>query len=124
MTWSRFRKDQSDCCRRHSTRRLDPSLGDEHVQNLKEGNDREPESLHAAGTKISVSDLIDQGHGLQTSVSHEQGPSPYGREPQMGRPQRFSLLRFRHASDPQLSRTAKDQSMMNRPPVPTGKSFS
>ncbi|KAL9006250.1 MAG: hypothetical protein Q9188_001022 [Gyalolechia gomerana] len=119
MTWSRFRKDQSDCCRRHSTLRLDPSLGDEHVQNLKKDNDREPESLHAAGTKISVSDLIDQGHGLQTSVSHEQGPSPYGRKPQMSRPQRFSLLRFRHASDSQLSRTAKDQSMMNRPPVPT-----
>ncbi|KAL9029076.1 MAG: hypothetical protein Q9196_002639 [Gyalolechia fulgens] len=123
MTWSRLRKDQSDYRRRHSTLRLDPAREDDHVQDKpQEGYDREPDSLHPAGASVSVSGLIDHGHGLQTSVSHEQarqGPSPYGQEPHMSRPQRFSLLRFRHASDPQLSRTAKDHSIMNRPPVPT-----
>ena len=38
------------------------------------------------------------------------------------RRQRFSMLRYKHASDPQLFRTAKEQANAGVPPVPGGKS--
>lgn len=120
MTWSRLRKDQPDFRRRRSILRLDSYQDRDHTQDPKENEEREPDSLHITRTSVSVSDLNDQEQGLQTSVSHDQDPSAYGKGPQMSRTQRFSLLRFRHASDSQLSRTARDQSLTSRPPVPTG----
>ncbi|KAI4188063.1 MAG: hypothetical protein L6R41_002408 [Letrouitia leprolyta] len=119
MTWSRLRKDQPDFRRRRSILRLDSYQDRDHTQDPKENEEREPDSLHITRTSVSVSDLNDQEQGLQTSVSHDQDPSAYGKGPQMSRTQRFSLLRFRHASDSQLSRTARDQSLTSRPPVPT-----
>ncbi|KAL6717130.1 hypothetical protein ACLMJK_005045 [Lecanora helva] len=43
--------------------------------------------------------------------------SPVRREQPPNR-QRFSMLKFRHASDPQISKTAKDHAFADRPPMP------
>lgn len=118
MPWNRARGDQNDRHRRKSTVLLDPaeapSLGHDHKKS-------QPEPQTVSGISTSASDLLDHGHDLQLSVSQGQDPYPHRREPQTVRPQRFSLLRFRHASDSQLSRTARDQTMTRPPPVPDGK---
>ncbi|KAI4286887.1 MAG: hypothetical protein L6R35_003856 [Caloplaca aegaea] len=120
MPWNRARGDQNDRHRRKSTVLLDPaeapSLGHDHKKS-------QPEPQTVSGKSTSVSDLLDHGHDLQLSASQGQDPYSHGREPQTVRPQRFSLLRFRHASDSQLSRTARDQTMTRPPPVPDAPSI-
>ena len=39
------------------------------------------------------------------------------------RRQRFSMLKYRHASDPQISKTAKDQETLRLPPMPAAPSI-
>lgn len=56
----------------------------------------------------------------QSTLTRERPRSPVTRE-QIPSRQRFSMLRFRHASDPQISKTAKDQALIDRPPMPAGK---
>ena len=46
--------------------------------------------------------------------SHDSPPSPQ----RLMNPRRFSVLRFRHASDSQLSTTAKEHAARDAPPVP------
>ncbi|KAL9595471.1 MAG: hypothetical protein Q9219_006431 [cf. Caloplaca sp. 3 TL-2023] len=120
MPWSRLRRDQPDRRRRRSVLQLDPSGPAEHEQDRGVNNGREPDSLQPARLSTSVSDLMLQEHNLHATVSNGQDPSPYGQHPPTNRSQRFSLLKFRHASDSQLSRTARDQALTGRPPVPTG----
>lgn len=125
MPWNRFRGDQFDRRRRHSTLRLDTAEGQEQdqAQDQDQGNVNAagPASRHLSGKSTSVSDLLDHGHNLQLSVSQGQDPYPREQEFQSRRPQRFSLLKFRHASDSQLSKTARTQGMNRSPPVPAGK---
>lgn len=129
MPWNRLRGDQSDRRRRHSALRLDlaEELGSaqEHEQQEQEqaqgnGNGTGSGSKNLSGKSTSVSDL-DHGHNLQLSVS--QGQTPYSPEQETfsSRPQRFSLLKFRHASDSQLSRTARSQARNPSPPMPTSE---
>lgn len=120
MPWNRLRAGQFDSLRRHSTLNLDQPdpHHQEHYEN--EMKAREPASLRPDAAFNSVSDLMNDDHELHTSQSQGQSPSPYTQEPQP-RPQRFSLLKFRHASDPQLARTARDQAMSDRPPMPAGE---
>ncbi|KAL8965630.1 MAG: hypothetical protein Q9183_003755 [Haloplaca sp. 2 TL-2023] len=122
MTWNRLRGGQSDRRKRHSTLNLNRAdgYGNEHIDS-KVGSG-EPVSLHPDETSRSVSDLVNHDHELHTSVSQGQDPSTYLQEPQI-RPQRFSLLKFRHASDSQLSRTARSQAMTEQPPMPVAPSI-
>ncbi|KAL8780621.1 MAG: hypothetical protein Q9194_000812 [Teloschistes cf. exilis] len=122
MPWNRLRAGQFDSLRRHSTLNLDRP--DPHHQEYYENElkAREPASLPPDAAFKSVSDLMNDDHKLHTSRSQGQSPSPYTQEPQP-RPQRFSLLKLRHASDPQLARTARDQAMSDRPPMPGAPSI-
>lgn len=124
MPWKQLRREQSERRGRNSTLHPDPVEGRGQEQDQGKGNDAESGSRYTSRPSTSVSDLRDHGHDLHISVSQGQDPYPYGRSTQTTRPQRFSLLRFRHASDSQLSRTARDQSMTRPPPVPTGKPIS
>ncbi|KAL8707877.1 MAG: hypothetical protein Q9220_007161 [cf. Caloplaca sp. 1 TL-2023] len=119
MLWERLRAIQPDRRRRHST--LLQHLPKDHVngENQTEQTDGELDSLHPTATSVSVSDLSDHEQNLQASASHGPILPSIGQEPQI-RPQRFSLLKFRHASDPQLSRTARAQVEVHQPPMPTG----
>ncbi|KAI4192095.1 MAG: hypothetical protein LQ348_003267 [Seirophora lacunosa] len=123
MPWNRLRGDQDDRLRRTSTVPVDPA--EEHSLDLdhRKGQEADPEAQKFPEKSTEVSDLFDHGHNLQPSVSQGHDPYPHGREPQTGRPQRFSLLRFRHASDSQLSRAARDQTMTPPPPVPDAPSI-
>ena len=55
--------------------------------------------------------------------STDRPKTPSAQEPPPNR-QRFSMLRFRHASDPQISKTARDQLFGVIPPMPAGKPLS
>ncbi|KAI4263026.1 MAG: hypothetical protein L6R42_001810 [Xanthoria sp. 1 TBL-2021] len=114
MPWNRLRTVQSDDRRRQSALHLNPDEDPGH-EPTSDGR-REPDFLPAASP--SVSNLMDQGHLLQTSVSQGQDPSPNRQDSPQIKSQRFSLLKFRHASDSQLSRTAREQAMMRAQPMP------
>lgn len=117
MPWNRLRTVQSDDRRRQSALHLNPDEDPGHEPTSD--SRREPDFLSAASP--SVSNLMDQGHLLQTSVSQGQDPSPNRQDSPQIKSQRFSLLKFRHASDSQLSRTAREQAMMRAQPMPAGK---
>jgi hypothetical protein len=51
------------------------------------------------------------------SASRDSNKSPPD-SPRPANPRRFSMLRFRHASDSQLSTTAKEHAARDVPPVP------
>ncbi|KAL8807806.1 MAG: hypothetical protein Q9182_000455 [Xanthomendoza sp. 2 TL-2023] len=98
--------------RRQSTLGLNPDHEREEIGNPNE----EPDSLQSTVISPSVSVLTDQGHDLQTSLTH--GPDPLPQDSPQIKSQRFSLLKFRHASDSQLSTTAKKQALMRPQPIP------
>lgn len=96
-------------------------------------------------TLAQEGDMLDSGIGArQTPLPSAKSPSPLRNsfEPQavpdapssiVDRPenpvlmeapprrQRFSMLKYRHASDPQISKTARDQTIAPAPPMPAGK---
>ncbi len=130
MPWNRLRGDQSDRRRRRSALRLDLAeelgSGQEHEQQEQEqaqgnGNGTGSGSNNLSGKSTSVSDLLDHGHNLQLSVSQGQTPCSPEQDTFSSRPQRFSLLKFRHASDSQLSRTARSQATNPSPPIATSE---
>ncbi|KAL8999097.1 MAG: hypothetical protein Q9169_001985 [Polycauliona sp. 2 TL-2023] len=116
MPWNRLRTGHSDSRRRQSALHLNPDEQPGHEPIGMGDGGREPDSLSAASP--SVSDFIDQGLPLHTSVSQGPGPSSIAQDSSQIKSQRFSLLKFRHASDSQLSRTAKEQAMMRAHPMP------
>ncbi|KAL8697141.1 MAG: hypothetical protein Q9224_002452 [Gallowayella concinna] len=98
--------------RRQSTLALNP----DHERDDMGNPSGELDSLQPTAISPSGSVLADQGHSLQKSATHGQDPSPH--DPPQIKPQRFSLLKFRHASDSQLSRTAREQAIMCAQPIP------
>ncbi|KAL8674212.1 MAG: hypothetical protein Q9168_001380 [Polycauliona sp. 1 TL-2023] len=112
MPWNRL----TDNRRRQSALHL--NLDGNHSHELIGTGHRgtEPELLPALSP--CVSDSIGQGHPLHTSVSQGQESPPDVQDLSRIRSQRFSLLKFRHASDSQLSRTAREQAMMRAEPMP------
>ena len=120
MPWNRLRTAPSDNRRRQSALHLKPEEDPGHEPDGTADSRREPDSLPAASPSLST--CMDQGNALHTSVSHGHVPPPNGQDSPQIKSQRFSLLKFRHASDSQLSRTAREQAMMPTQPMPTGKS--
>ncbi|KAL8788654.1 MAG: hypothetical protein Q9213_001582 [Squamulea squamosa] len=118
MPWNRLRAGQSDSRRRQSDLHLDRYEGSGHESDRTGPQSREPVSFPPAVSLPSVSTPMDQDDGLRTTVSQGQDPSPREQDSFQIRPQRFSLLKFRHASDSQLSRTAREQAMMRAQPMP------
>lgn len=84
-------------------------------------NDKSTEFL--APDRITVSE--DGGRPASSEVarpsasrdSHDSHDSPPS-SPRLMNTRRFSVLRFRHASDSQLSTTAKEHAARDAPPVP------
>ena len=119
MPWTRLRTGPPDSRRRQSALQLNSPEGPDNGPDRIGHDTREPDFLTAASP--SVSTFMHQENALHTSLSHGQDPSSNAQDLSRTKSQRFNLLKFRHASDSQLSRTAKEQSMV-REPMPAGKS--
>lgn len=115
MPFSRLRVNRpSDAAlRRHST--LDPANIHGDARSSQEVvND----SLHPARSSSPLRNSIDPAGAANDASFGEKTlrpPSPNLRQ------QRFSILKFRHASDSQLAKTAKEQAAASTPPMPSSK---
>lgn len=124
MTWGRFRGHAPSNSRGTSRRqsmvditRLQ-SQSDYAMRNDQSAS--QSNALPRAALPHLVPLSMDQLDASNGSSATRSPPSSMVRDPSP-KPQRFSLLKFRHASDSQLSRTAKDQASRVSPPMPTGK---
>ena len=126
MPWSRLHaytsSDSGDILRRRSTSfdPAHPQTRSEHIlptDHFSSQGDAQPrvDISHPAPNSIEQLDAVD-GASASKKLPSAAIPDP------LPRPYRFSLLKFRHASDSQLSRTAKDQLSMGPPPLPASKS--
>ena len=79
-----------------------------------------PNATDSMNSPSPLRTSFDTIEGEQSALAHTGSRSPFKREPFPNR-QRFSMLRFRHASDPQISKTARDQALTDQTPMPTGK---
>lgn len=122
MPWSRLRARPGDTrsLRRHST--TDPTSLD-HL-----GQQRPPQEADHLGydRHDALKSPSPLRHSFEPSIDNQNPPSPNrpkspGFQEQPPNRQRFSMLRFRHASDPQISKTARDQAQGSRPPMPAGR---
>lgn len=115
MPWSRLRVDRpSDALlRRHST--LDPAniAGD-----ARSSRDAAIDPLNLVRSSSPLRNSIDPSGAANDASFGEKTLRPPSPNP---RQQRFSILKFRHASDSQLAKTAKEQAAMSTPPIPNGK---
>lgn len=127
MLWSRYRghaSSESDFNRRrHSSvdctqleRRNEhlPAINQPISQPITHSFVEKPDLKHGSLEQLNV----DENFSNSTTP-----PCPAAPEP-LPRAQRFSLFRSRHASDSQLSRTAKSQASTASPPMPPGKLVS
>ena len=145
MPWSRLRTttsgDTTGILRRHST--IDPlslhNCDDNHASHdtLRFGHD----TLESVNTPSPLRNSFEPSAvGLITSPADKVQSSKLLDQPQ--KRQRFSMLRYRHASDPQvnlplqrkydwarakisavfqISKTARDHELTSIPPLPSGK---
>ena len=110
--------------RRHSTLdSIQPERPSEQMPRMEQEHFQSTPRLSAEPTWAPTPTTTDSTTGLSSMVL----PPAAGTDPmQIPRPelpprlQRFSMMRFRHASDSQLSKTAKDQAAAT-PPMPPSK---
>ena len=126
MPWSRLRvsRPSDTALRRHST--LDPAnIGSRGSQDMRNSHDGAMDSLNnlRSASPSPLRNSIDPARAANDASFGERPPSP---PLPNARQQRFSILKFRHASDSQLSRTAKEhaQAAIAPPPMPNGKHLS
>ena len=123
MPWNRLRvtRPSDVALRRQST--LDPANITEGGQELRNSHDGAMDSVNNVRSASPLRNSIDPAGAANDASFGERPVSP---PLPSARQQRFSILKFRHASDSQLSRTAKEQAQAaaSPPPMPDGKSTS
>ena len=125
MPWSRLRvyrpSDPGDAPYSHSA--FNSSQLEKHSeQALHHDSDAVRSSSRQPDESVPlVVDPTEQMDATEQTLMSSRSHSPVMQDPHL-RPQRFSMLKFRHASDSQLSRTAKTQSMAHTSPAPSGES--
>ena len=124
MPWSRLRPNRpSDGAnRRHSV--IDTSIQTQQLlqqdsSSVSDGSRQDPQPPTKAPSPLRQS--------IEPSTSQDGILGRAGRPPSPDLPpprrQRFSMLKYRHASDPQISKTAKDQETSQLPPMPAAPSI-
>jgi hypothetical protein len=126
MPWSRLRTNKSGDpggLRRYST--IEPTRPDGQID--------QPASSEELGTNhlgldchesvMSPSPLRQsfeppKGDGASSSIETPRIPAQLEVQPKR---QRFSMLQYRHKSDPQISKTAMEHASIATPPMPSGK---
>lgn len=126
MPWSRLRTNKigdTRSLRRHST--IDPAVSDQESKktNLNDADHLGHENHEPVKTPSPLRNSFEPPADEHSTLSTDRPKTPDTQEPPPNR-QRFSMLRFRHASDPQISKTARDQSLGIIPPMPAGKPLS
>lgn len=126
MPWSRLKTttsgDTTGALRRHST--IDPlviqKIDDQNTSNnaLRLGHD----ALDSVKTPSPLRNSFEPSTVEQATSSTERAQSPMPLEQPQKR-QRFSMLKYRHASDPQISKTARDHALAPVPPMPAAPSI-
>ena len=106
--------------RPHST--IEDAIADQHGEQIAsdESNHLDPGIIEAVKSPSPLRKSFEPPVEKQAKLSRDNLKSHIARG-QVPARQRFSMLRFRHASDPQISKTARDQSFAARPPMPAGK---
>ncbi|KAF3033906.1 hypothetical protein E8E12_005149 [Didymella heteroderae] len=87
------------------------------------GDKGDKSTEYLAPERIAVSEdggrpVSSEMERLRPSATRDSGSSPSASSRPSQNPRRFSMLRFRHASDSQLSATAKEHAARDAPPVP------
>lgn len=123
MPWSRLQTNgpgDMSSLRRHST--IDPTTFDLQSEQLalNDANHLGHDTADIVKSPSPLRNSFEPPQDARATPSTETPRSPALQEQPPNR-QRFSMLRFRHASDPQISKTARDQSIAPRPPMPVGK---
>lgn len=130
MLWSRYRGhalSESDFNRRRhsSVDCTQLERRNEHLPAINQPNSQ-PNSQPVTQSFAEESDLNQRSlEQLNTNENFLNSTSPLtsATPDPLLKPQRFSLFRSRHASDSQLSKTAKIQASTASPPMPLGKSI-
>ncbi len=125
MPWSRLRTNRpgdTRSLRRHST--IDPAMSGQKSEQLNpdDSNHLSPDNHEAVKSPSPLRKSFEPHADEHAAHSKDRPETPNAQEPPNR--QRFSMLRFRHASDPQISKTARDQSLGTIPPMPAGESSS
>ena len=123
MPWSRVQTTtigESGSLRRHST--MDETTLDQHYEQItpNDANHLLPDAADSVKSPSPLRNSFEPSTEEKSVVTRDSLKSPVVQETFPNR-QRFSMLRFRHASDPQMSKTARDQSLGTQPPMPAGK---
>jgi len=123
MPWSRLRTNRSGDPRglhRHST--IDPPSFDEpnDQHGPPDAGHLAPENLESimAPSPLRNSFEPQAGEDATPFISRPQTPALQDQPPKRNR---FSMLQYRHKSDPQISKTARNQAITAAPPMPAGK---
>ncbi len=124
MPWSRLRVNRptDGGLRRHST--IDPTqlrIASENYD-AHDANTMLTDPLQTSDPPPIVQEPVETVEALTDGAFMARPSSPAVRD-RIPRQQRFSMLRFRHASDSQLSKTARDQANMFTPPMPESEHF-
>ena len=87
------------------------------------GDKSDKSTEYLAPERIAVSEdggrpVSSEMERLRPENTRDSGSSPPASPRPSVNPRRFSMLRFRHASDSQLSTTAKEHAARDAPPVP------
>ena len=123
MPWSRrnVNRPSDMALRRHST--LDPANIANGSQEMRNSYDGGMDPLNNVRSASPLRKSIDPAGAANDASFGEKPPSPQ----LLNARQRFSILKFRHASDSQLSRTAKEQAQAqattSSPPMPGKQAF-
>ena len=120
MPWTRLRvtRPEEKELRRHSV--LNPTditassseLSSQHATNVPPVESNPPRMSHRVRDSIVSLSAVNEAPPPERPAS----PPIQERNPKH---RRFSVLRFRHASDSQLAKTAKEQAAQSAPPLPT-----
>ena len=115
MPWSRLRVNRPNdaALRRHST--LDPANISESAGSSQDVTLDHLDPIRSSSPLRNSIDPAGAANDASFGQRALRSPSTNPRQ------QRFSILKFRHASDSQLAKTAKEQAATSAPPMPDGK---
>ena len=95
---------------------MDPTSSDEQDKHHDQLDTHHlaPEHLESLKAPSPLRNSFEPSDGEESAQSRTLRDQPPKRH-------RFSMLQYRHKSDPQISKTARDQAAIATPPIPTGK---
>ena len=125
MPWSRLRTNKSGDpgdLRRHST--IEPMMPDDQTDQpvCNDANHLGHDNHESVMSPSPLRNSFEPPRGYGASfIERPRTPAQLEAQPKR---QRFSMLQYRHKSDPQISKTAKEHAAAATPPMPAGKTLN